>query len=128
MATRNAALSCIAMVLVAWIVLSTSIAQPTLALTTDQQQVIQLTIAAVQAKNPSAPSPVVTKLSIASGYALTTWLWGDAGGQALLSKSSKRWSVVQAHGGRMDATILHAFGVPSTTAATLIASLAPAPK
>jgi hypothetical protein len=102
------------------------------ALTTDQRQVIQSTISAV--KNMVAwngtVAPVVVQMSISHGYALTTWLVGEGGGQAVLRKNSKTgvWSVLQVHGGAMDADLLRGFGVPANTASTLEAHLAPVPK
>lgn len=93
----------------------------------DQQQVIQLTVSTVHAWNPSAPAPAVYQVAIVNGYALTSWMWGEGGGQALLRKKGHHWSVVRAKGGDMDQNILVAFGVPPATAATLEGSLAPVP-
>ena len=94
----------------------------------DQQQVIQATLTAIQAKNASCGGvDSVTQIALVNGYALTTWLCGKAGGQALLTKGSTGWSVSAIHGGHMDASILVAFGVPSTTASNLEAALGPVP-
>jgi hypothetical protein len=100
------------------------------ALTTDQQQVTRVTVSAVQARFPNAKrTPRVVRMAIVGKYALTTWLLGEGGGQAVLHKDSKaEWSALAVHGGVMDTTILVAFGVPSATATKLEANLAPLPR
>ena len=100
-----------------------------LAVATVQQNVIQATIGAVQSKYPTCSNTVsVTQISIVSTYALTTWLCGEGGGQALLTVNNKRvWSALAVHGGQMDASILIASGVPRTTANSLEANLGPVP-
>jgi hypothetical protein len=100
------------------------------ALATDQQQVIQQTVAAVKGMmNPAATETTqVTQIAIVGTYSLTTWTFGQSGGNAALSYNKRTgWTVIRAHGSQMDATILTALGVPSTTATQLVANLAPVP-
>jgi hypothetical protein len=97
-------------------------------LSVDQQQVIQATIAAGRVRFPNSTVPVrVIQIAIVNNYALTTWDFGEGGGQAVLQKKSGSWLVLQFHGSKMDEPILVAFGVPSATAKTLEKSLKPVP-
>jgi len=100
-----------------------------IALTTDQQQVIQVTVSAVQARFPSSTATAsVSQIAIVGNYALTTWLLGEAGGQAVLKRSNKgTWSILGIGGSQMGSGILVAFGVPSATASSLESDLGPVP-
>ncbi len=98
------------------------------ALTADQQEVIKATVAAGRVRNPNSTVPVrVIQIAIVNNYALTTWDFGEGGGQAVLQKKNGSWLVLQFHGSKMDEPILVAFGVPSATAKTLEKSLKPVP-
>lgn len=100
-----------------------------LALTSDQQQVIQVTMSAVHARFPNTTdTPNVSQMAVVGSYALTTWSLGQGGGQAVLQKKSNgTWSVLGIGGGQMDSNILAAFGVPGATATSLLTNLGPVP-
>jgi hypothetical protein len=71
-----------------------------------------------------APSPQeqprIQRVIIEGNYALATWHWGEAGGQAALIQVEDAWTVLSAGGGALDAATLEDLGVPASTAQGLI--------
>jgi hypothetical protein len=64
--------------------------------------------------------PEVIRAVIVKGYALTTWLWGEAGGQTVLAHSETGWTVLTSGGGAVDTATLIDVGVPAEIAEQLI--------
>ncbi|MDQ6780422.1 MAG: hypothetical protein M3Z37_04615, partial [Candidatus Eremiobacteraeota bacterium] len=59
----------------------------------DQSLVIAACVQWVKSMNPSATSqPTVSQIAIVSNYALTTWVWGNGGGQAVFEKQNNAWA------------------------------------
>lgn len=62
----------------------------------------------------------LTSVRVIGDWALTGWLAGEAGGQALLRKVGKSWKYVSGGGGAMNAQEAVAAGVPQATAEFLV--------
>ncbi|NEZ55402.1 hypothetical protein [Adonisia turfae] len=65
--------------------------------------------------------PSVTRTTIVETYALTTWQWGETGGQTVLELTDETWQVLVSGGGAVDAATLVSFGVPADIAEQLMA-------
>jgi hypothetical protein len=68
----------------------------------------------------SPQAPTVRRTVIESNYALSTWAWGEAGGQAVLALADGDWRVLASGGGAVDVATLTALDVPTATAERLI--------
>ncbi|MEM6427510.1 MAG: hypothetical protein AAF728_20480 [Cyanobacteria bacterium P01_D01_bin.128] len=105
--------------------LENSIAQAT---QTDEQSdeaiqaaVVQTTLDDLLADASNATvEPEVYQTVILGDYALASWLWGEGGGQSVLSKESGEWQVLSSGGGAVDAATLETLGIPADAARTLI--------
>jgi hypothetical protein len=84
-----------------------------------ERQVKNAVISHLSAGRTLSVKPQVTSVAIAENYALTQWLWGEAGGQAVLVKRGN-WRVVSAGGGAVDVRTLEDNGVPARTARVLV--------
>jgi hypothetical protein len=80
---------------------------------------ITQTLTQYYTKNKTAQSFVVRRVSIGRNFALASWVWGEAGGQAVLKKDGK-WVVISAGGGRVDEKTLLSLGVPQEIAHQMI--------
>ena len=61
----------------------------------------------------------VTRTTISGDFALAHWLWGEAGGQALLRSRNGQWKVTNSGGGAMNVQSLQGLGVPPDVAIQL---------
>lgn len=79
--------------------------------------------AALATDNPDNIKTYQTAVS--GGYALQLWIGDSTGGQALLKydAATSVWTIVDPGGGAWSVEGLVAFGVPSTTAAELVARM-----
>jgi|GEM_PF-1910834 len=67
------------------------------------------------------PKPaIMTRLVVSSSYGLYSWIVGESGGQAVVSKTEGRWQIVRGTGGQLDAGLLQRWGVPEAIAQDLI--------
>ncbi len=83
--------------------------------------VAKAAIAQLLSKVDQTPAPpTVKRTTVVDGYAIATWLWGEAGGQSILTKKQGRWQVLSAGGGVVDVATLKSVGVPEKIARTLI--------
>ena len=83
--------------------------------------VAKATVAELVSKvSKTAAQPIVTRTTVEGNYAIATWLWGEAQGQAILAKKQKRWQVLSAGGGAINLTTLKEVGVPEKTARSLM--------
>ena len=62
----------------------------------------------------------VTRTTISGDFALAHWLWGEAGGQALLRSRNGQWKVTNSGGGAMNVQTLQGLGVPPDVAIQLL--------
>ena len=86
-----------------------------------QAAVVQATLDDLLANVTDATvEPEVYQATVLGDYALASWLWGEGGGQSVLSKESGEWQVLSSGGGALDAATLEALGIPADTAQTLI--------
>ncbi len=67
----------------------------------------------------------VRKVAVSGSYALVSWNEGEAGGQALLKKQSRRWTLLTHGGGWLGLKGLTSNGVPRSTAEQLLHQLDP---
>ncbi len=67
----------------------------------------------------------VRKVAVASGYALVSWVEGEAGGQALLQKQSGAWKILTHGGGWLGLGGLKQYGVPQAIAEQLLTQIDP---
>ena len=66
------------------------------------------------------PKPaIMTRLVVSSSYGLYSWIVGESGGQAVVSKTEGRWQIVRGTGGQLDAGLLQRWGVPEAIAQDL---------
>lgn len=65
----------------------------------------------------------VRKVAVASGYALVSWIEGEAGGQALLQKQAGTWKILTHGGGWLGLGGLKQAGVPQATAERLLTQI-----
>ena len=85
---------------------------------TDDERAI---VAMVNANEKRYPKPaIMTRLVISSSYGLYSWIVGESGGQAVVSKTEGRWQIVRGTGGQLDAGVLQRWGVPAAIAQDLI--------
>ncbi|MEA5464058.1 hypothetical protein [Leptothoe sp. PORK10 BA2] len=88
----------------------------------DSEQVTQATLDYLLADvTEPAQTPSVTRTTIVETYALTTWQWGETGGQTVLELTDENWQVLVSGGGAVDAATLVSFGVPADIAEQLMA-------
>jgi hypothetical protein len=64
--------------------------------------------------------PEVIRAVIVEGYALTTWLWGEAGGQTVLAHRETGWTILISGGGTVDTATLIDVGVSAEIAEQMI--------
>ena len=67
-------------------------------------------------------SPSIERTVVEEGYAIATWIWGEAGGQSVLSLTDEVWTVIVSGGGAVDVSVLEEAGVPTDIAEQLIES------
>lgn len=67
---------------------------------------------------------IMTRLVVSSSYGLYSWIVGESGGQAVVSKTEGRWQIVRGTGGQLDAGLLQRWGVPEAIAQDLIQKMA----
>ena len=85
---------------------------------TDDERAI---VAMVNANEKRYAYPaIMTRLVISSSYGLYSWMVGESGGQAVVSKTEGRWQIVRGTGGQLDAGLLQRWGVPEAIAQDLI--------
>jgi hypothetical protein len=65
----------------------------------------------------------VRKVAVVSGYALVSWIEGEAGGQALLQKQSGTWKILTYGGGWLGLGGLKQAGVPQAIAERLLTQI-----
>jgi hypothetical protein len=83
--------------------------------------VAKATIAQLLSKVDKTPEqPIIRRTSVEGNYAIATWTWGEAGGQALLTKKQGRWQVLVSGGGAVDVATLKEKGVPEKIARILM--------
>lgn len=91
--------------------------------TTEEAAIAQATIAyLVGDRENLGQMPDVTRTVVEGEYALASWVWGEAGGQAVLSKTGTSWTVMSSGGGAMDVSTLEGLDIPTTWAERLIES------
>ena len=71
------------------------------------------------ARGTNAPFKV-TQTKVVGKFALAHWLWGEAGGQALLRSRNGQWKVTNSGGGAMNVQTLQGQGVPPDVAVQLL--------
>ena len=77
-------------------------------------------VAMVNANEKSYAHPaIMTRLVVSSSYGLYSWIVGESGGQAVVSKTEGRWQIVRGTGGQLDAGLLQRWGVPEAIAQDL---------
>ena len=81
--------------------------------------VAQATTQHFTARGTNAPFKV-TRTKVVGEYALSHWLWGEAGGQALLRSRNGQWKVTNSGGGAMNVQTLQGLGVPPDVAIQLL--------
>ena len=69
-----------------------------------------------------AQLPSIRRTTVKQGYAIATWIWGEAGGQSVLSLTDESWTVIASGGGAVDLSVLEEAGVPTNIAEQLIES------
>ena len=62
---------------------------------------------------------IMTRLVVSSSYGLYSWIVGESGGQAVVSKTEGRWQIIRGTGGQLDAGLLQRWGVPEAIAQDL---------
>lgn len=67
----------------------------------------------------------VRKVAVVSGYALVSWIEGEAGGQALLQKQPGTWKILTHGGGWLGLGGLKQVGVPQAIAERLLTQIDP---
>jgi hypothetical protein len=83
--------------------------------------VAKATITQLLSKAGKAPKqPIVNRTTVEGNYAIATWIWGEAGGQSILTKKQGRWQVLSGGGGAINLTTLKEVGVPDKTARSLM--------
>lgn len=89
------------------------------------QEVADALVSQLQARNSnSSVIPRVSSTVQADGYAIANWIWGEAGGQAVLQQQSNNdWRVIRTGGGVVSITTLVGLGVPSETIEALMNQL-----
>jgi hypothetical protein len=82
--------------------------------------IAKATIAQLLGKQKPKVQPVVQRTVIEGKYAITTWQWGEAGGQSILIQQGKRWKVISSGGGAVNLDTLKQKKVPIQIAEQLI--------
>ena len=86
----------------------------------DPEVITEVVIADLTQAGPGAAAPEVRRIETAGDYALATWIWGEAGGQALVKLEEDAWRVIESGGGAMDQTTLEELGVSAAEAEQLL--------
>ncbi len=83
--------------------------------------VAKTTVAQLLSKvDKTTEQPIVRRTSVEGNYAIATWTWGEAGGQAILMKKQGRWQVLSSGGGAVNVDTLKKVGIPEKTARILM--------
>lgn len=83
--------------------------------------IAQATVARLLAKAAKPlEQPRVYRTTVEGNYAIASWLWGEAGGQTILTKKQGRWQVLRSGGGAVNVGTLTAVGIPAKTARILM--------
>ncbi|MEL7358229.1 MAG: hypothetical protein AAFN40_16900 [Cyanobacteria bacterium J06560_6] len=89
----------------------------------EETAVTEATVTHLQQGSGNSPQPPTVRRTVIEGdYALATWIWGEAGGQTVLSRTDETWTVLTGGGGAIDVAGLEAVGVPTAIAEQLIES------
>ena len=84
---------------------------------TDDERAI---VAMVNANEQRYAHPaIMTRLVVSNSYGLYSWIVGESGGQAVVSKTEGRWQIIRGTGGQLDAGLLQRWGVPAAIAQDL---------
>ena len=75
-----------------------------------------------QGRENLSQAPLIRRTVVEDEYALATWAWGEAGGQAVLSLADEEWTVLSSGGGAIDASTLEELNIPMAVAEKLIGS------
>ncbi|MEO1387910.1 MAG: hypothetical protein AAFV85_11120 [Cyanobacteria bacterium J06634_6] len=87
------------------------------------EEINRATLAHLQeGQENSSQIPTVRRTVVDEGYALVTWIWGEAGGQSVLSLTDDGWQVIASGGGAVDVSVMEEAGVPTAIAQQLIES------
>ncbi|MGB3788421.1 MAG: hypothetical protein WA949_10455 [Phormidesmis sp.] len=93
------------------------------AISPEAEAINQATLEYLQEGRENLPEiPNIRRTVINQGYALSTWMWGEASGQALLAKTDDGWIVLANGGGAVDVFVLEGVGVPISIAEQLTES------
>lgn len=99
------------------------VSQPSQTSTAEERAIAQATIAdLVGDRGNLAQLPDVTRTVVEGEYALATWVWGEAGGQTVLSLTNVSWTVISSGGGAADASTLEELDIPAAVAERLVES------
>jgi hypothetical protein len=71
-------------------------------------------------KGKSNIQPTIRRTTVEGKYAISTWQWGEAGGQSILIQQGKRWKVVGSGGGAVNLETLKQKGILAKTAERLM--------
>ncbi|MBV9409603.1 MAG: hypothetical protein JO164_12320, partial [Candidatus Eremiobacteraeota bacterium] len=99
-------------------------AQPTIAEATVQDDVVNITISALQASY-GITGVQVNYVSVIGQWGFTSWTAGQGGGDTLMENINGTWNVLSQGHGQMNSVILVAFGVPQATANALLVGSCP---
>lgn len=87
------------------------------------EEINQATLLHLQEGQENASqTPSIRRTIVSDNYALSTWLWGEAGGQSVLSQTDDGWQVIASGGGAVDVSVLEEAGVPTAIAEQLVES------
>lgn len=99
------------------------VAQPGQTSTAEEAVIAQATIADLARDRENLTQmPAVIRTVVEGEYALTTWIWGEAGGQSVLSRAGTSWTVLTSGGGAVDVSTLEELDIPTAVAEQLIES------
>ncbi|WP_141242183.1 hypothetical protein [Leptolyngbya sp. BC1307] len=99
------------------------VSQPPQTSTAEETAITQATIADLVGDSENlAQMPDVIRTVVEGEYALATWVWGEAGGQTVLSQAGTSWTVLSSGGGAVDVSTLEELDIPTAVAEQLIES------
>ena len=99
------------------------VSQPNQTSTAEEAAIAQATIADLVGDRENLTQiPAVIRTVVEGEYALATWIWGEAGGQAVLSRAGTSWTVLASGGGAVDVSTLEELNIPTAVAEQLIES------